>query len=137
MQAPIVKFIGNCISYLLFLLLYSYVAIFNFTWSLQNSEILLYVWFLILIVDEFREVLIQPSSNLYRKLRDQGGSFYNLLDATLFLLAIASAGLKQFPETFQIARVIFAINAVFLFLRLLRVFHVSWNLGPKLVIFYR
>ena len=32
-KAPMVKFIANIISFFLFLLLYSYVAIFNFTWQ--------------------------------------------------------------------------------------------------------
>ena len=76
-------------------------------------------------------------------------SFYNRLDSAIFLLAGASAGLKQFPATFPAARcggwgggstmsrVVFACNAGLLFVRLLRVYHVNWNLGPKLVIFYR
>ena len=49
-----VKFYGNCISYLAFVLLYSYTALFNFTWQFQYSEMALYAWFVILIIDEFR-----------------------------------------------------------------------------------
>ena len=77
-----VKFIGNCISYFLFVLLYAYVAIFNFTWGLTTPEIVLYVWFIILVIDELREVLIQPSSSLYRKLRDQMENIYNRCQIT-------------------------------------------------------
>ena len=53
-KAPMVKFYGNCISYLAFVLLYSYTALFNFTWQFQYSEMALYAWFVILIIDEFR-----------------------------------------------------------------------------------
>ena len=136
-KAPMVKFIGNVCSYFVFLLLYAYVAIFNFTWKTQNSEIALYTWIVINMVDELREIFIQPSNKFFRKLVAHYDNVYNALDGLVFLLAVTSAVLKQFPETFMISRAIFAVNAVLLFVRLLRVYHVNINLGPKLVIFYR
>ena len=136
-KAPMVKFIGNVCSYFVFLLLYAYVAIFNFTWRTQYSEIVLYAWIVINVLDELREILIQPSNKFFRKLVTHYDNVYNALDGLVFLLAVTSAALKQFSETFMIARAIFALNAVLLFVRLLRVYHVNINLGPKLVIFYR
>ena len=120
-----------------FLLLYAYVAIFNFTWRTQDSELVLYAWIVINMLDELREILIQPSNKFFRKLVAHYDNVYNVLDALVFLLAVTSAALKQFSETFMISRAIFALNAVLLFVRLLRVYHVNINLGPKLVIFYR
>lgn len=136
-KAPMVKFIGNVCSYFVFLLLYAYVAIFNFTWRTQYSEIALYAWIVINMLDELREILIQPSSKFFRKLVAHYDNVYNALDGLVFLLAVTSAVLKQFSGTFMISRAIFAVNAVLLFIRLLRVYHVNINLGPKLVIFYR
>ena len=84
-----------------------------------------------------REVLIQPSRGLVKKLRDHFDNVWNTLDAALFILAITSVVLKCFPETFGAARVVFAANCLVLYIRVLRVFHVRWNLGPKVVIMYR
>ena len=136
-KAPMVKFIGNVCSYFVFLLLYAYVAIFNFTWNIQNSEMVLYAWIVINMLDELREIFIQPANKFFRKLVAHYDNVYNVLDGLAFLLAVTSAVLKQFSGTFMISRAIFAINAVLLFVRLLRVYHVNINLGPKLVIFKR
>ena len=136
-KAPMVKFIGNVCSYFVFLLLYAYVAIFNFTWTTQKSELVLYAWIAIFMLDEVREILIQPANKIHRKIAAHFDNVYNTLDGLVFLLAVASGLLKQFAATFMIARAVFAFNAVLLFVRLLRVYHVNINLGPKLVIFYR
>ena len=136
-KAPMVKFIGNVCSYFVFLLLYAYVAIFNFTWATQKSELVLYAWIAIFMLDEVREILIQPANKIHRKIAAHFDNVYNTLDGLVFLLAMASGLLKQFAATFMIARAVFAFNAVLLFVRLLRVYHVNINLGPKLVIFYR
>jgi hypothetical protein len=55
-RCPIIKYTGTCISYIAFLVLYSYVALFGFRWEWSNPEIILYVWILILIIDEVRVI---------------------------------------------------------------------------------
>ena len=55
-KTPLVKYIGNGLSYIIFLILYSYVALFDFQWKISYVEMVLYIWFLILIIDEMREV---------------------------------------------------------------------------------
>ena len=136
-RAPMVKYIGTFVSYTAFLLLYSSVALFNFEWEFRTSEIILYVWLCTLIVDEVREVLHEPSSVLVRKVRDHISSVWNKLDFIIHILAVIGFILKNFASTFQVSRVMFAINSALLYIRLLRVYHVNWNLGPKLVIFHR
>ena len=41
-KAPIVKYVGTCISYLIFLLLYSYVVLFGFRYEFQIPELIVY-----------------------------------------------------------------------------------------------
>ena len=41
-KAPIVKYVGTCISYLIFLLLYSYVVLFGFRYEFQIPELVIY-----------------------------------------------------------------------------------------------
>ena len=55
-KCPFVKYTGTCISYLIFILLYSYVTLFGFRYEYKTEEVFLYVWMAILILDEFREV---------------------------------------------------------------------------------
>ncbi len=56
-RAPIIKYTGSAISFFALLALYTYVAVFGFRFDYQWPEIALYIWFGILILDEFREVL--------------------------------------------------------------------------------
>ena len=136
-RTPQVKYIGHFVSYALFLLLYSYVALFNYTWRYKTSEMALYLWLLILILDELREVIIQPSSTVLRKMKDHVTSVWNKFDILLYSLAAVSFFMKNFAATFALSRVIFAFNAAVLYLRLFRVYHASWSLGPKVVVFHR
>ena len=136
-KAPMIKFYGNCISYLFLVLLSSYIALFNYTWTFQYSEIVLYIWFLILIIDEFRQVLNEPSRSFRKKMSDHMSNIWNRIDFVLFFLAILGLVLKLFPQTFGASRVVFATNATVLYTRLLRIYHIKWNMGPKVVIMYR
>ena len=43
-RSPVVKYTGNCISYLVLLVLYSYVAVFGYRWHYQIPELVLYGW---------------------------------------------------------------------------------------------
>ena len=45
--------------------------------------------------------------------------------------------LKNWEETFGVSRVMFAINLFLLYMRILRMYHASLALGPKLVIMQR
>ena len=56
-RAPVVKYIGTCVSYFGLIGLYSFVVLYGFRWEYQTSELILYVWIFILIFDECREVL--------------------------------------------------------------------------------
>ena len=138
-RAPMVKYIGTFVSYVAFILLYSSVALFNFNWEFQASEIVLYIWIAILIVDEIREVYLESSSVFTRKVRDHLSSVWNKFDFIIYLTAILGFILKcaHSQVSFQVSRVLFAINAAMMYIRLFRIYHVNWNLGPKLVIFHR
>ena len=136
-RAPIVKYIGSFISYAAFLVLYTSVALFNFEWQYRAPEILVYVWLLILMIEESREIYLQPAKRAKAKIRDHLSSVWNKLDFLIYLIAIVGFILKHMPGTFQVSRAMFAINAALLYSRLFRVYHASLKLGPKLVIFHR
>lgn len=55
-RAPVVKYTGTCVSFFFLIILYSFVVLYAFRWEYQMSEIILYVWIFILILDEMREV---------------------------------------------------------------------------------
>ena len=136
-KAPLVKYIGTFISYALFLLLYTSVALFNFEWQYRFWEVVVYIWLIILMVDESRELFLQPAKHWKTKVKDHLSSVWNKLDFIIYLIAIVGFIFKNIPGTFQVSRTFFAVNAALLYSRLFRVYHASLKLGPKLVIFHR
>ena len=136
-KAPIVKYTCNVISYVLFLLLYTSVALFNFEWKFQVAEIILYLWLLILILDEFIELFSQPYCGLVQKFKGHMSNVWNRFDLLICFVATLGFVLKNFQTTFPVSRVLFALNCSLLYCRLFRVYHASWTLGPKLVVFHR
>ena len=136
-KAPIIKFYGDCISYTIFVILHTYIALFNFSREFQYPELVLYAWFLIMILDEIRQLFSQPSKKLGTKIYDHLDNVWNSMDAIIYCFAITAVVLKLFPATFSVARVVFATNNFVLYIRFLRVFHIRWDIGPKVVIMYR
>lgn len=136
-KCPIVKYTGICLSFLAFLILYSYVVLFGYRWEYQYPEIVLYSWILILIIGEIRELINEPSKKLHGKLSDYLFSVWNQFDIVLSIVALAAFILRQFRVTFWYSRIVLCFNCAFYYVRVFRVYHASRSLGPKLVIFKR
>ena len=92
---------------------------------------------LILIIGELREFLSEPSKRLKGKFDDYIYSVWNKFDLTLAFMAILGFILRQNRDTFWYARITFAVNCAFYYLRVFRIYHASKSLGPKLVIFHK
>jgi hypothetical protein len=71
------------------------------------------------------------------KLRFWKASIWNTFDMIGYILGVTGFVLRLHKETFQHGRIVYAVNTGILYIRLLRAFHASYRLGPKLVTFYR
>ena len=136
-RAPIVKYICHVISSIFLLLLYSFVALFYFGWEYNRYDSSLFLLISIYMIYEIREVFNNKCSTFRGKLKNHFAQFWNKLDLAIYLIFIGSFVLKQFLVTFMVARGLFAINGFLLYVRLLRVYHISFSLGPKLIIFQK
>ena len=137
-SAPIVKYVCSVISSLFLLYLYSFVALFYFGYDIHNQyEIGLCSLLVVYLFYEVREVLNNPCSTICAKIKNHLSVFWNKLDLAIYLFFIGSFVLKNFVATFMVARVFFAINGFLLYVRLLRVYHTSFSLGPKLIVFQK
>ena len=86
---------------------------------------------------EVREVRNNPCLTICAKIKNHLANFWNKLDLAIYFFFIGSFVLKNFVATFMVARVFFAINGFLLYVRLLRVYHTSFSLGPKLIVFQK
>ena len=63
-----IKYTGTCLSYILLVILYSYVDLYGYRQEYQLAEVILYAWILILVIDEFREVKHRPYDNFNNRM---------------------------------------------------------------------
>ncbi|XP_069954618.1 transient receptor potential cation channel subfamily M member-like 2 [Cherax quadricarinatus] len=100
-------------------------------------EIFLLIWIFNHLINEIAEIAAEPSLSLRGKINDWVSSVWNRFDMVSLLLTCMALGLRLHRQTFTWGRIAYAINTTVFYCRLFRIYHVSYHLGPKLVIFYR
>ncbi|KAK7801016.1 hypothetical protein U0070_012073 [Myodes glareolus] len=129
--APVTAFLGNVVSYLLFLLLFAHVLLVDFQPAAPGAfELLLYFWAFTLLCEELRQGL--------------GGGWGSLAsggpgpgEAPLrhrLHLYLSDAWNQLTPGLRDLGRTVLCLDFMVFTLRLLHIFTVNKQLGPKIVI---
>ncbi|KAM6154039.1 transient receptor potential cation channel subfamily M member 4 isoform 1-T1 [Erethizon dorsatum] len=145
--SPVTAFLGNVVSYLLFLLLFARVLLLDFQPGPPRAwELLLYVWAFTLLCEELRQGLgggwgslasggPRPGHvPLRRRLQLYLADAWNqcdLLALTCFLLGV---GCRLTLGLYDLGRTVLCLDFMIFTLRLLHIFTVNKQLGPKIVI---
>eukprot|EP00794_Sanderia_malayensis_P009475 gene9475-10465_t len=126
-SAPITKFWGNVLSYLVFLGIFTYVVLGKLTTKLQNEEIVLIVFVVSLTTEEIRQIVQSDS------IKHWGQDKWNICDAIAILLFYVGLGFRLNPSTIGPGHVIWSIDIIMWIIRLLEIFSFNKNLGPYVV----
>ncbi|XP_033624226.1 transient receptor potential cation channel subfamily M member-like 2 isoform X2 [Asterias rubens] len=132
-NAPVITFRHSVLSYFIFLLLYSYIILVDFTVNISIFEYVLIVWVGSLYLEELRQIA-QGEANSWRvRFWYWITDYWNMVDlATLLLFAVGIA-LRFFENFVDYARIILALDLAVFYIRILQIFSVSKKLGPKLI----
>ncbi|XP_071522333.1 transient receptor potential cation channel subfamily M member-like 2 [Panulirus ornatus] len=136
-KSPISKFYAHSTAFVVFLALYAYVVLFDLRYEMSVTEMVLVVWIMVFIMEEVWEIACKHSLTVWGKVVEWTGSVWNRFDVVSLLLALVALGLRLHRATFKWGRITYALNTTVFYCRLLRMYHVNYHLGPKLVIFYR
>ncbi len=71
-------------------------------WEYQIPELLLYAWIVVMIVDEIREVVMEPARVASSKIQDYFNSVWNKFDLFIVTFAVIVVVLKNFKFTFEV-----------------------------------
>ncbi|KAK6180329.1 hypothetical protein SNE40_012504 [Patella caerulea] len=137
--APAVIFYLNVFTYLVFLCLYSYHILISFNRQFTIIEGIICGWVVTIFVEEMRQVYTSNARSLGSKVKAYFTDSWNILDlVTVFLFALGII-LRFIPNdiTFEFARVTLCLNLVSFYFRILHIFSVNKQLGPKLVMIRR
>ncbi|XP_028841109.1 transient receptor potential cation channel subfamily M member 4a isoform X2 [Denticeps clupeoides] len=140
--APVTSFLGNVLMYFLFLFLFAYVLLIDFSPPPPHgpsvAELVLYFWVFTLVCEEIRQVhhtiFLGDSTNLFQGLKKYIQDIWNKCDLTAILLFTLAVICRMFPGTYDFGRSVFCIDYMVFTLRLIHIFAVNKQLGPKIII---
>lgn len=147
--APVITFITNVGFYVIFLIIFSYVLLVEFQNTTSNMEYLLYIWVFAILTEELRqmyfrsyvkavrhqvhaEILAKYSSSIRIKIANYFTDIWNIVDIINILLFLIGITTRYF-EQLDNARVVLCVNLILFYFRVLHIFSVHKELGPKLV----
>uniref|UniRef100_A0A674J7P0 Ion transport domain-containing protein n=1 Tax=Terrapene triunguis TaxID=2587831 RepID=A0A674J7P0_9SAUR len=124
--------------YLLFLLLFSYVLLLDFAPPPPDgpraSEVLLYAWVFTLLCEELRQGCFTGRRALAQRVRAYLQDPWNQFDLTALGLFLLGAVCRMFPRTYASGRTVLCLDFMVFTLRLIHIFAVNKQLGPKMII---
>ncbi|KAG2458820.1 TRPM5 protein, partial [Polypterus senegalus] len=137
-SAPVIVFYWNVVSFFGFLWLYAYVLMMNFQKQPVWQEILLYVWVCTLFCEELRQLFHgRDKLGFLRKAEIYFSKMWNVFDVLSFCFFAAGVACRLAPATLYFGRIILSIGFIVYCLRLVDIFTVNKNLGPKIIIVKR
>nr|XP_004571460.2 transient receptor potential cation channel subfamily M member 4 isoform X1 [Maylandia zebra] len=135
--APVTSFLGNVLMYFLFLLLFAYVLLVDFKPPPPSgpaaTECVLYFWVFTLVCEEIRQTLFlgttwSQSFRLYIQ------DVWNKCDLTAISLFIVGLICRMFHRSHEFGRDVLCLDYMVFTLRLIHIFAIHKQLGPKLII---
>ncbi|XP_069034204.1 transient receptor potential cation channel subfamily M member 6 isoform X1 [Embiotoca jacksoni] len=131
--APVVKFWFHTMSYLVFLMLFSYVVLVKMGDRPSVQEWLVIAYMLSTAVEKTREVLMSEPRKLVQKLKIWFSEYWNISDFIAILLFLAGLVMRWHPDPYLTAgRITYCLDIIFWFVRVTDLLAVNQYAGPYL-----
>ncbi|TRY59938.1 hypothetical protein DNTS_017602 [Danionella cerebrum] len=136
--APVTSFLGNVLMYFLFLFLFAYVLLIDFKPPPPHGpaplEFVLYFWVFTLACEEIRQTFFTGSTTVKQRMKLYIQDIWNKCDITALALFILGLLCRMFPWSFNFGRAVLCLDYTVFTLRLIHIFAVHKQLGPKIII---
>uniref|UniRef100_A0A8C1K0W4 Transient receptor potential cation channel, subfamily M, member 4a n=1 Tax=Cyprinus carpio TaxID=7962 RepID=A0A8C1K0W4_CYPCA len=136
--APVTSFLGNVLMYFLFLFLFAYILLVDFKppppYGPAPSELVLYFWVFTLVCEEIRQTFFVGSTTVIQRMKLYIQDIWNKCDITALTLFILGLLCRMFPWTYNFGRAVLCVDYMVFTLRLIHIFAVHKQLGPKIII---
>ncbi|KAM6965339.1 transient receptor potential cation channel subfamily M member 6 [Aplochiton taeniatus] len=132
-SAPIVKFCFHTMSYLVFLMLFSYTVLVKMEDRPSPQEGLVIAYILATALEKIREVLMSKPRKLSQKLKVWFGEYWNISEFLGILLFLAGMALRWQGGSYREAgHIVYCLDIIFWFVGLLDLLAVNQHAGPYL-----
>ncbi|XP_068439139.1 transient receptor potential cation channel subfamily M member 4-like [Clinocottus analis] len=136
--APVTAFLGNVLMYFLFLLLFAYVLLVDFKpappLGPAITEYVLYFWVFTIVCEEIRETFFLGAKTMRQRLRVYIQDVWNKCDLTAVVLFIIGVICRMFQWSYAFGRDVLCVDYMVFTLRLIHIFAIHKQLGPKIII---
>ncbi|KAM7405780.1 hypothetical protein PAMP_000207 [Pampus punctatissimus] len=141
-SAAVTVFLGNVIMYFAFLCLFTYVLLLDFRppppFGPGAPEIMLYFWVFTLVLEELRQSFFTDEEmNILKKFKLYVEDNWNKCDMVAILLFVVGVSCRMVDGTYEAGRTVLAIDFMVFTLRLIHIFAIHKQLGPKIIIVER
>ncbi|XP_029159547.1 transient receptor potential cation channel trpm isoform X2 [Nylanderia fulva] len=128
--APITKFWANAIAYIIFLLFFSYCILIKMEAHPSLAEIYAIAYICTLGCEKVREIVISEPAKLSHKFSVWAWNMWNPCDAAAIIFFQIGLVLRLRPSTFDVGRVIYCVDCIYWYLRILNILGVNKYFGP-------
>ena len=121
------RFTIDALAYIGFLILYSYVTLQEFESEMSGPEYLLLVWMCIMFLVECHQCYVEGVHVYF-------SSFWNYNDISIITMYTLAFAFRNYSDEYAYladAKTVLGLNAFPVYLRLVRFYAASENLGPK------
>ncbi|XP_029102690.1 transient receptor potential cation channel subfamily M member 4-like isoform X2 [Scleropages formosus] len=136
--APVTVFFVNVLMYFLFLFLFAFVLLVDFKppppFGPAPTELVLYFWAFTLVCEEIRQTLFISNKSMSRRMKTYIQDVWNKCDLTALLLFVIALVCRMFEESYQVGRAILSLDFLVFTLRLIHIFAIHKQMGPKIII---
>uniref|UniRef100_A0A665UN26 Transient receptor potential cation channel subfamily M member 4-like n=1 Tax=Echeneis naucrates TaxID=173247 RepID=A0A665UN26_ECHNA len=136
--APVTAFLGNVLMYFLFLLLFAYVLLVDFKPPPPSgpaiTEYVLYFWVFTIVCEEIRETFFLGTMTWRQRIRVYIQDVWNKCDLIAIILFIIGLICRMFHWSYGFGRDVLCVDYMVFTLRLIHIFAIHKQLGPKIII---
>ncbi|XP_051998213.1 transient receptor potential cation channel subfamily M member 5-like isoform X2 [Xyrauchen texanus] len=141
-SAPVTVFLGNVIMYFAFLILFTYVLLLDFKppppHGPSAAEIILYFWVFTFVLEELRQSFFTDEDmSILKKFKLYVEDNWNKCDMVAISLFVVGLSCRMANSTYEAARTVLALDFMVFTLRLIHIFAIHKQLGPKIIIVER
>uniref|UniRef100_A0AAY4EK94 non-specific serine/threonine protein kinase n=1 Tax=Denticeps clupeoides TaxID=299321 RepID=A0AAY4EK94_9TELE len=130
-HAPIVKFWFNTMSYLGFLMLYSYVVLVKMPSFPSTQEWVVIVYIFTAAIEKVREMFMSEAGKIGQKIKVWFSDYFNISDFFAIVSFFVGFGLRfGTGDIFLAGRTMYCLNIIFWYVRLLDTLAVNQQAGP-------
>ncbi|XP_064619053.1 transient receptor potential cation channel subfamily M member 3-like isoform X3 [Lineus longissimus] len=128
--APITKFWLHTLAYVVFMVLFNYVVLVKMQQSPSWQEISVMAYIFTMALEKFREIISSEPTKPAQKLHVYFEDIWNILDTIAIIAFGIGVGVRLNPDTMIHGRVIYCVDIIFWYIRILDIFSVNKYLGP-------